>query len=192
MTNLKKISELEGAMLAFFKSTTSNEHEETGEYRFALAMEALIAPSEGGDLAFAWFCMMRSANLGFAQANHIVKQVLVDNNPIVEVLGSVLTSCAKDFMRWKYDEYYDYKVYIDSKIKNKQLFLGTEEDVQEIYIDDHVSIAFEIFMENLLSENTEYYKQLHSKYQSGQLDKKLESLNGITDMADLYNKFYDF
>jgi|SaaInlStandDraft_7_1057024.scaffolds.fasta_scaffold86348_1 hypothetical protein len=192
MTNLKKISELEGAMLAFFKSTTSNEHEETGEYRFALAMEALIAPPEGGDLGFAWLCMMRSANLGFAQANHTVKQVLVDNNPIVEVLGSVLTSCAKDFMRWKYDEYYDYKVYIDSKIKNKELFLGTEESAQDIYIDEHVLITFEIFMENLLSESAEYYKQLNSKYKTGQLDKKLESLNGITDMADLYNKFYDF
>jgi hypothetical protein len=192
MANLKKISELEDAMLAFFQSTTSNEHEETGEYRFALAMEALVAPSEGGDLDFSWLCMMRSANLGFAQAGHIVKQVLIDKNPIVEVLGSTLTSCAKDFMRWKYDEYYDYKVYIDSKIKNKQLFLGTEEGVQEIYIDEHVSIAFEIFMENLLSENTGYYKQLHSKYKSGQLDEKLESLNGITDMADLYNKFYDF
>jgi hypothetical protein len=49
MTNLKKISELEGAMLSFFQSTTSKEHEETGEYRFALAMEALVAPPEGGE-----------------------------------------------------------------------------------------------------------------------------------------------
>ena len=47
-------------------------------------------------------------------------------------------------------------------------------------------------MENLLSESAEYYKQLNSKYKTGQLDKKLESLNGITDMADLYNEFYDF
>ncbi len=192
MANLKKISELEDAMLAFFQSTTSNEHEETGEYRFALAMKELVAHSENGDLDFAWFCMLRSSNLGFAQATNIVKQVLVDKNPIVEVLGSTLISCAKDFMRWKYDEYYDYKTYIDSKIKNKQLFLGEEESAQDIYIDDHVLIAFEMFMNDLLSGNAEYYNQLHSKYKSGQLDKKLESLNGVTDMADLHNKFYDF
>lgn len=63
---------------------------------------------------------------------------------------------------------------------------------KQLNIDEHVLISFEMFLEGLLSENPDYYSQLHSKYKSGELDNKLMLLSGITDMADLYDEFYDF
>ena len=63
---------------------------------------------------------------------------------------------------------------------------------KQLNIDEHVLISFEMFLEGLLSENPDYYSQLYSKYNSGELDNKLMLLSGITDMADLYNEFYDF
>jgi hypothetical protein len=67
-----------------------------------------------------------------------------------------------------------------------------EELDKQLNIDEHVLISFEMFLESLVSENPDYYSQLYSKYKSGELDKKLMLLSGITDMADLYNEFYDF
>jgi hypothetical protein len=60
------------------------------------------------------------------------------------------------------------------------------------YIYEHVLIAFDGFLEQVSDIDPVYYKSLRSKYDKGVFNDRLEKLNGITDMADLFDEFYEF
>jgi hypothetical protein len=65
-------------------------------------------------------------------------------------------------------------------------------DNSNTHIDEHTLIAFDRFLKQVSDTDPVYYKSLRSKYDKGVFNDRLEKLNGITDMADLFDEFGEF
>jgi antitoxin component YwqK of YwqJK toxin-antitoxin module len=67
-----------------------------------------------------------------------------------------------------------------------------EKDSSNTHIDEHTLVAFDRFLKQVSDTDPVYYKSLRSKYDKGVFNDRLEKLNGITDMADLFDEFGEF